>query len=91
MRPSHLLLILLGGGGLFVVVCVLEFIIAGVMGIVLRETPGFGLPFRFLALGIPLMSNDYFSVVNLLLNWLIWSLVFAALFYSVRALIRTNQ
>ena len=83
-----LLLILIGGGVLFVAACVLEFIITGVLGIVLVPTTGFGVPFRFLALGLPAMSNNYFSVAKLLLDWLIWCLVFAPLFYGVRALIR---
>ena len=90
MRLIDLLLILMGGGVLFVAACVLEFIITGVLGIVLVPTmdPGFGVPFRFAALGLPVMSNNYFSVAKLLLDWLIWCLVFAPLFYGVRALIR---
>jgi len=91
MRPIHLFLILTAGSGLFVAACVLEFIIVGFLGIVLIPSPGFGVPFRFFALGLPAMSNDYFSVTKLFLDWLIWCLVFAALFYSVRALIRSIQ
>ena len=85
-----MLLILIGGGILFVAACVLEFIITGVLGVVLVPTmdTGFGVPFRFVALGLPAMSNNYFSVTKLLLDWLIWCLVFAPLFYGVRALIR---
>lgn len=86
-----LLLILIGGGVLFGVACVLEFIITGCLGIVLVPTleTGFGVPFRFLALGLPLMSNNYFSIAKLFLDWLIWCLVFAPFFYGVRALIRS--
>ena len=85
-----MLQILMGGGILFAAACVLEFIITGVLGVVLVPTmdTGFGVPFRFVALGLPLMSNNNFSVTKLLLDWLIWCLVFAPLFYVVRALIR---
>ena len=88
MRLIDLLLILIGGGVLLVAACVLDFIVEGVYGIVLIRDGGIGFPFRFLALGIPLMSSDYFSIVKLLLNWFIWCLVFAPLFYGVRALFR---
>ena len=83
-----MLLIVIGGGVLFVAASVLEFIMNGFLGIVLVMDPGFGVPFRFFALGLPLTSNDYFSVAKLLLDWLIWCLVFAPLFYGVRTLIR---
>jgi len=88
MRLSDLLLILIGGGVLFVAACVLDFIIEGVFGIVLIRDGGIGVPFRFFAFGLPVISSDYFSIVKLLLNWFIWCLVFAPLFYGVRALFR---
>ena len=85
-----LLVILIGGAVVFVAACFLEFIITGVLGIVLVPTmePGFGVPFRFAALGLPVMSNNYFSLAKLLLDWLIWCVIFAPLFYGVRALFR---
>ena len=89
MRLSDLLLILIGGGVLFVAACVLDFIIEGVFGIVLIRDGGIGVPFRFFAFGLPVISSDYFSIVNLLLDSFIWCLLFALLFYGVRALIRT--
>jgi hypothetical protein len=88
---TSLVIILLGGGVLFVVACVLEFIISGVLGFVffhLLIGDGFGVPFRFFQLGLFGLSGDYFSLIKLLLNWLIWCVVFAALFHGVRALIR---
>ena len=83
-----LLIVLIGGGVLFVAACVLEFIINGVLGYLVVQEPGFGVPFRFVAFGLPMMGSDYFSAARLLLDWLIWCLVFAPLFYAVRALIR---
>ena len=68
-------LILIGGGVIFVAACVLEFIISGVLGFVLIQEPGIGVPFRFLALGLGLLSSGYFSAARLLLDWLIWCLV----------------
>jgi hypothetical protein len=88
---SSLLVVLLGGGVLFVVASVLEFIISGVLGFVFFQLligPGFGVPFRFFQLGLFLLSNDDFSVLRLGLDLLIWCLVFAGLFYGVRALVR---
>jgi len=82
------LLILIGGGVLFVAACVLEFIISGVLGFVLIQETGIGVPFRFFALGLPLLSRDYFSAAKLLLDWLVWCLVFTPLFSAVRALVR---
>jgi hypothetical protein len=84
----NLLLILIGGGVLFVTACVLEFIINGVLGYVVVQEPGFGVPFRFVAFGLPMMGSDYFSAARLLLDWLIWCLVFAPLFYAGAWLIR---
>ena len=88
---SSLLIILLGGSVLFAALCVLDFIIGGVLGFVFVERligTGFGVPFRFFQLGFIGMSRDYFSVPKLVLNWLIWCLVFAAFFYGFRALVR---
>ena len=87
---SSLLVIVLGGGALFAVACVLDFIVGGVLGFVFVESfigTGIGVPFRFLQLGFFGLSGDYFSIWKLLLNWLIWCLVFAALFY-VRTVVR---
>ncbi len=88
---SSLLIILLGGGILFAVASVLEFIIGGVLGYVFFELligPGFGVPFRFFQLGLIGLSGDDFSVPMVLLDWLVWCVVFAALFHGIRALIR---
>ena len=88
---SSLLIILLGGGVTFAIACVLEFIVGGVLGFVFFERiigTGFGVPFRFFQLGLLGLSPDYFSFPKLVLDWLIWCLVFAALFQGVRALIR---
>lgn len=85
---TSLLLILIGGGVLFVASCVLETVIFVVLGFETQLGTGFGVPFRFFAFGLPVMGSDYFSAANLLLDWLIWCLVFAPLFYAVRALIR---
>ena len=85
---TSLLVILIGGGVLFVAACVLETIIFVVLGFETQLGTGFGVPFRFFAFGLPVMSSDYFSAANLLLDWLIWCLVFAPLFYAGRALIR---
>jgi len=63
-----LLLILIGGGVLFVAAGVLEFIINGVLGYVVVQEPGFGVPFRFVAFGLPMMGSDYFSAARLLLD-----------------------
>jgi len=82
------LLILIGGGVLFVAACVLEVIISGVLGFVLIQETGIGVPFRFFALGLGLLSSGYFSAARLLLDWLIWCLVFAPLFYAGAWLIR---
>lgn len=87
---ASLLIILLGGSALFAVACVLDFIIGGVLGFVFVESfigTGFGVPFRFYQLGLFGLSGDYFSIWKALLDWLIWCLVFAALFYGVRALV----
>jgi len=87
---SSLLVVLLGGGVLFVVACVLEFIVSGVLGFVFFHHligDGFGVPFRFFQLGLFGLSGDYFSLFKLLLNWFVWCLVFAGLFYGIRALI----
>jgi hypothetical protein len=84
----NLLLILIGGGVLFVAACVLEFIINGVLGYLVVQEPGFGVPFRFVAFGLPMMGSDYFSAARLLLDWLIWCLVFAPLLYAGAWLIR---
>ena len=76
---------------LFAVACVLDFIVGGVFGFVFVESfigSGFGVPFRFLQLGLFGLSGDYFSIMKVALDWLIWCLVFAALFYGVRALVR---
>ena len=91
VTTSSLLIILFGGAVLFVVACVLEFIVSGVLGFVFFQRligNGFGVPFRFFQLGLFGLSGDYFSLIKLILNWLIWCLVFAALFHGVRALIR---
>ena len=90
VSTSSLVIVLLGGSALFAVACVLDFIIGGVLGFVFVESfigTGFGVPFRFLQLGLFGLSGDYFSIWKLILNWLIWCLVFAALFYGVRALV----
>lgn len=84
----NLLLILIGGGVLFVAACVLEFIINGVLGYLVVQEPGFGVPFRFVAFGLPMIGSDYFSAAKLLLDWLIWCVVFAPLFYAGAWLIR---
>ena len=84
----NFLIILIGGGVLFVVACVLEFVINAVLGYVVLQDPGIGVPFRFFALGLPMIGSGYFSAAKLLLDWLIWCLVFGPLFYAVRALIR---
>jgi hypothetical protein len=84
----YLPLILIGGGVFCVAACVLEFIINGVMGYVVVQEPGLGVPYRFLAFGLPMMGSDYFSAANLLLDWLIWCLVFAPLFCAGAWLIR---
>ena len=76
----YLLLIPIGGGVFCVAACVLEFIINGVLGYVVVQEPGLGVPYRFLAFGLPMMGSDYFSAANLLLDWLIWCLVFALVF-----------
>jgi hypothetical protein len=62
------LLILIGGGVLFVAACVLEVIISGVLGFVLIQETGIGVPFRFFALGLGLLSSGYFSAARLLLD-----------------------
>jgi hypothetical protein len=86
---SSLVVVLFGGGVLFVAACILEFIVSGVLGFVFFEFligTGFGVPFRFFQLGL-LLTPDYFSISRLVLDWLIWCLVFAALFYGIRALV----
>ncbi len=91
VSAASLLVILLGGGALFAVACVLEFIVGGVLGFVFFERligTGFGVPFRFCQLGLFGLSKDYFSISKFALDWLIWCMVFAALFHGVRALIR---
>ena len=91
VSTSSLVITLLGGGVVFVVACVLEFIVSGVLGFVFFQRligDGFGVPFRFFQLGLFGLSGDYFSLIKLVLNWLIWCLVFAALFHGVRTLIR---
>ena len=88
---SSILVILLGGGVLFAAASVLDFIVGGVLGFVFVEHfigTGFGVPFRFFQLGLIGLSGDYFSIPKLILNLLIWCLVFAAFFYGVRALVR---
>jgi len=35
---------------------------------------GIGVPFRFFAFGLPVISDDYFSIVKLLSDWFIWRL-----------------
>jgi hypothetical protein len=90
LSTSSLLVILLGGGALFAVACVLDFIVGGVLGFVFIESfigTGFGVPFRFFQLGLLGLSGDYFSIWKVLLDWLIWCLVFAAFFYGLRALV----
>ena len=90
VSASSLLIVLLGGGALFAVACVLDFIVGGVLGFVFVESfigTGFGVPFRFFQLGLLGLSGDYFSIWKVLLDWLIWSLVFAAFFYGLRALV----
>lgn len=69
MKPINLLLIPIGGGVLFVAACVLEFIISGVLGFVVFQDTGFGVPFRFFALGLPMLSSGYFSAAKLFLDW----------------------
>ena len=73
---------------LFVAACVLEFIMSGVLGFVLLSDTGFGVPFRFLALGLPLLTSNYFSFAKLFLDWIIWCVVFAPFIYVLRALLR---
>jgi len=43
-----------------VAACALELIINGVLGYLVVQEPGFGVPFRFLAFGLPMMGSDYF-------------------------------
>ena len=91
VTTSSLLIILFGGAVFFVVACVLEFIVSGVLGFVFFQLligTGFGVPFRFFQLGLFGMSGDYFSLSRLVLNWLFWCLIFAGLFHGVRALVR---
>lgn len=91
MTFISMLTILIGGGVLFAAVCVLDFILRGFLGFVIFEKElgtGLGLPFRFFGLGLSLLSSGYFSLTKMVLDWLIWCLVFAAIFYIVRALIR---
>ena len=91
MSTSSIVIVLLGGGVLFAAASILDFIIGGVLGFVFVERligTGFGIPFRFFQLGLIGLSGDYFSIFKLVLNWLIWCLVFAAFFYGVRALVR---
>lgn len=91
MSPPSLLVSLTGGGVLFAVASVLEFIVGGVLGFVFFERligKGFGVPFRFFQLGLFGLSAGYFSAVKIVLDWLIWCLVFVALFHGVRALVR---
>ena len=91
VSTSSLVILLIGGGALFAAACVLDFIFAGVLGCVFVESfigTGFGVPFRFFQLGLFGLSGDYFSISKLALDWLIWCLIFAALFYGVRALMR---
>jgi len=87
-----LLLIPIGGGVLFVGACIMETVIFVVLGFETQLGTGFGVPFRFFAFGLPMMGSDYFSAHNLLLDWLIWclvfALVFAPLFYAGAWLIR---
>jgi hypothetical protein len=83
--------VLLGGGVLIAAASILDFIIGGVLGFVFVERiigTGFGVPFRFFQLGLIGLSGDYFSIFKLVLNLLIWCLVFAALYYGVRTLVR---
>ena len=90
VSTSSLLVIVLGGGALFVAASILDFIVGGVLGFVFVERligTGFGVPFRFFQLGLIGFSGDYFSVFRLVLNWLVWCLVFAVFFYGVRALV----
>jgi len=91
LSTSSLLVILLGGSVLFVAASLLEFIVGGVLGFVFFEKllgKGFGVPFRFFQLGLFGLSEGLFSASMIVCDWLIWCLVFAALFYGVRALIR---
>jgi hypothetical protein len=91
VSTSSLAIVLLGGGVLFAAASILDFIIGGVLGFVFVERligTGFGVPFRFFQLGLIGLSGDYFSILKLVLNWLIWCFVFAAFFYGVRALVR---
>lgn len=91
LSTSSLLVILLGGGALFAVASVLDFIVGGILGFVFVESfmgTGFGVPFRFFQLGLIGLSGGYFSIWKVILDWLIWCLVFAAIFYGVRALVR---
>jgi hypothetical protein len=91
VSTSSLVIILLGGSALFAVACVLDFIVGGVLGFVFVESfigPGFGVPFRFFQLDLFGRSGDYLSILRVILDWLIWCLVFAALFHGVRVLVR---
>ena len=91
VSTSSLVTVLLGGGVLFVAASILDFIIGGVLGFVFVERiigTGFGVPFRFFQLGLIGFSGDYFSILKLALNLLVWCLVFAAFFYGVRAFVR---
>ena len=89
VTASSLLIILLGGGVLFIVVSILDLIVAD--SFIFFEAflgTGFGVPFRFFQLGLFGLSGDYFSISRLVLDWLIWCLIFAGLFHGVRALVR---
>ena len=87
MSRSSLLAILIGGGALFVAVCILDILLD--FEIVYRLLGGgVGLPFRFLQIGFVGLGGDYFSLVKMTLDWAIWCLVFVGLFYAVRAVIR---
>lgn len=91
VSTSSLVVVLLGGSVLFAAASILDFIIGGVLGFVFVERligAGFGVPLRFFQLGLIGLSGDYFSVFRLVLNLLIWCLVFAAFFYGARALVR---
>ena len=90
VSTSSLLVVLLGGGVLFAAASILDFIIGAVLGFVFVERligTGFGVPFRFFQLGLIGLSGDDFSVLKLVLNLLIWCLIFAAFFYGVRVLV----
>jgi hypothetical protein len=89
VTSSFLLLILLGGGVLFALASILEFIVGGVLGFVFFESligPGFGVPFRFFQLGLVGLSAGQFSIAKMVFDWIIWCLIFFALIQSVRVL-----